>query len=386
MISAVSTDVNSTREGISHLKLTTKREELVSKLAVIARAVSTRAATQGLSGILLTVSDDGVALAATDGEIGLRTALEAEVEGGGSALLPGRLFSELARSLGDVAVGIELREAERDVEIRSGGSSFHLRTLPVEDFPKLPEQGEGPLKIPAPALAETIELVARAASRDDMRPVLTGVLVTAVGEEMTMVATDSYRLAVKRTGLESGIGGELEANIPARALRELARLVASGGVEEVAVSLLPNQAVFGVGAILLNTRLIDGQFPNFRQLLPESYEHDVRLPRSELLEVVRRISQLAQRNAPLRLSFGPGELTVSASTPEVGDAEETMPAVFDGEPLEIGFNPEFLRDGIESVEGDEVMLRLISPLRPGLLQPVDDEDFRYLVMPIRLNA
>jgi DNA polymerase-3 subunit beta len=368
------------------LKLTTKREELVSKLAVIARAVSTRAATQGLSGILLTVSDDGVALAATDGEIGLRTALEAEVEGGGSALLPGRLFSELARSLGDVAVGIELREAERDVEIRSGGSSFHLRTLPVEDFPKLPEQGEGPLKIPAPALAETIELVARAASRDDMRPVLTGVLVTAVGEEMTMVATDSYRLAVKRTGLESGIGGELEANIPARALRELARLVASGGVEEVAVSLLPNQAVFGVGAILLNTRLIDGQFPNFRQLLPESYEHDVRLPRSELLEVVRRISQLAQRNAPLRLSFGPGELTVSASTPEVGDAEETMPAAFDGEPLEIGFNPEFLRDGIESVEGDEVMLRLISPLRPGLLQPVDDEDFRYLVMPIRLNA
>jgi len=201
-----------------------------------------------------------------------------------------------------------------------------------------------------------------------------------------MVATDSYRLAVKRTELESAIGGELEANIPAKALRELGRLVAGGELEEISVSLLPNQAVFKAGAILLNTRLIDGQFPNFRQLLPESYDHDVRLPRPEFLDVVRRVSQLAQRNAPLRLAFSQGELKVSASTPDVGDAEETMPAAFEGESLDIGFNPEFLRDGIESVAGDEVMLRLISPLRPGLLQPVDNEDFRYLVMPIRLNV
>ena len=368
------------------MKLTTKRDELVSKLSIISRAVSTRAVTQALSGILLSASEDGVALAATDGEMGLRTAMEAQVTGTGSVLLPGRLLPELARSLGDESVEIELRESERDVEIRSGGSSFHLRTLPAEDFPKLPEEGSEPLRIPATALAETVDLVARAASRDDMRPVLTGVLVSAAGEEMTMVATDSYRLAVKRTELENGIGGELEANIPAKALRELGRLVAGGELEEVAVSLLPNQAVFKAGAIVLNTRLIDGQFPNFRQLLPESYEHDVRLPRPEFLEVVRRVSQLAQRNAPLRLSFSPGELKASASTPDVGDAEETMPAAFEGEPLEIGFNPEFLRDGIESVAGDEVVLRLISPLRPGLLQPVDNEDFRYLVMPIRLNV
>ncbi len=368
------------------MKLTTKRDQLVSKLSVVSRAVSTRAATQALSGILLNASEGSVALAATDGEMGLRTELEAEVEGTGTVLLPGRLLSELARSLGDESVEIELRESEHDVEIRSGGSSFHLRVLPSEDFPSLPDEGDEPLKIPAPALAETVDLVAPAASRDDMRPVLTGVLVTAAGEEMTMVATDSYRLAVKRTELEGAIGGELEANIPAKALRELGRLVAGGEIEEVAVSLLPNQAVFKAGSILLNTRLIDGQFPNFRQLLPESYDHDVRLPRPEFLEVVRRVSQLAQRNAPLRLSFSAGELKVSASTPDVGDAEETMPAAFDGEPLEIGFNPEFLRDGIESVEGDEVVLRLISPLRPGLLQPIDNEDFRYLVMPIRLNV
>jgi DNA polymerase-3 subunit beta len=368
------------------LKLSTNKDELVSKLSVVSRAVSTRAATQALSGILISVSDGGVELSATDGEMGLRMAMDAQVADAGSVLLPGRLLAELARSLGEASVEIESREAERDVEIRSGGSSFHLRVLPAEDFPKLPGEAEEPLKIPAPALAETVELVARAASRDDMRPVLTGVLVTAAAAEMTMVATDSYRLAVKRTELKSGIGGELEANIPARALRELGRIVATDEIEDVGVSLLPNQAVFRAGSILLNTRLIDGQFPNFRQLLPESYEHDVRLPRADLLDVTRRVSQLAQRNAPLRLSFSAGELKVSASTPDVGDAEETMPASFEGEPLEIGFNPEFLRDGIESVEGDEVMLRLISPLRPGLLQPVGNEDFRYLVMPIRLNV
>jgi DNA polymerase-3 subunit beta len=368
------------------LKLTTKRDDLVSKLSIVSRAVSTRAATQALSGVLLSAEEGRVTLAATDLDLGLETALAADVAEPGSVLLPGRLLAEVARSLPDQSVEIETRESEHDVEIRSGSSSFHLRVLPAEDFPKLPEMSESPLKIPAPALQESIDLVARAASRDDMRPVLTGVFVSASGKEMTMVATDSYRLAVKRTELEADLGGEIEANIPARALRELGRILSSEGAEEARISLLPNQAVFEAGAILLSTRLIDGQFPNFRQLLPESYEHDVRLPRSDFLDVARRISQLAQRNAPLRLSFRSGELTIAAETPDVGDAVETMPAAFEGEELEIGFNPEFLKEGIESVAGDEILLRLISPLRPGLLQPVEGEDFRYLVMPIRLNV
>jgi DNA polymerase-3 subunit beta len=369
------------------LKLTTKREDLVSKLSIVSRAVSTRAATQALSGVLLTASAGRVTLTATDLDLGLQTALDADVAAEGSVLLPGRLLAEVARSLADSSVEIESREAERDVEIRSGSSSFHLRTLPAEDFPSLPEANpESELTIPAKALEASIDLVARAASRDDMRPVLTGVFVNASGAEMTMVATDSYRLAVKRTELESPLGGDIEANIPARALRELSRILSAEGLEEAKISLLANQAVFGAGQIKLTTRLIEGQFPNFRQLLPESYEHDVRLPRSDFLDVARRVSQLAQRNAPLRLSFQPGELTIAAETPDVGDATETMPAAFEGEPLEIGFNPEFLKEGIESVEGDEILLRLISPLRPGLLQPVEGEDFRYLVMPIRLNV
>ena len=368
------------------MKLTTKREELVSKLSTVSRAVSTRAATQALSGVLIEAGEGSVTLSATDLDLGLRTALEATVEGGGSVLLPGKLLAEVARSLADDTVEIETREAERDVEIRSGTSNFHLRVLPAEDFPKLPTSDAEPIKIPAAALAQSIDLVARAASRDDMRPVLTGVFVVASGKELTMVATDSYRLAVKRTELEGELGGELEANIPARALRELGRILAAEEAGAAEITLLPNQAVFVAGSITLSTRLIDGQFPNFRQLLPESYEHDVRLPRDDFLEVTRRVSQLAQRNAPLRLSFTAGELTIAAETPDVGDARETMPASFEGEDLEIGFNPEFLKEGIESVAGEEVLLRLISPLRPGLLQPVESEDFRYLVMPIRLNV
>jgi DNA polymerase III subunit beta len=382
----ISTAPNPTQEGISRLKLTLPRKELAGKLSVVGRAVSTRVANQALSGVLVSVDGSGARLRATDLEMGIETELAAEVEGEGTVLVPGRLLGEVARSLGADPVELEPRPAERDIEIRSGGSSFHLRTLPAEDFPAFPEPEGEPLRIPAAALAASVEVVARAASRDDMRPVLTGVLVSATGSEMTMVATDSYRLSVKRTEVAGGIGGDLEANVPARALRELARLLAGGEAEAVEVSLLRSQAIFKVGDVVLTTRLIEGQFPNYRQLLPDTFEHDVRLPRGEFLDVTRRISQLAQRNAPLRLSFREGELTVAAETPEVGDARETIPAAYEGEPLEIGFNPEFLREGIESIEAEEVLLRLISPLRPGLLQPVGDEDFRYLVMPIRLNV
>jgi DNA polymerase-3 subunit beta len=368
------------------LKITIQRDELVARLQVASRALSARATTQALAGILISAQENKLTLRATDLEMGLQTELEGQTQGEGAVLLPGRQLVEVARSLGVDDVTLETREAERDVELRSGNAVFHLRTLPLEDFPQFPEPSEQPLKIPADAFASTVETVARAASRDDMRPVLTGVLVSAAGQQMTMVATDSYRLSVKQTQLAEDVGGELEANVPARALRELARILIGEEAEAVEVSLLANQAVFSAGRVLLTTRLIEGQFPNYSQLLPESFEHDIRLSRAEFLEVTRRVSQLAQRNAPLRLSLKQGELTVAAETPEVGDATETMPVQFEGEPLEIGFNPEFLRDGIESVEGDELLLRLISPLRPGLLQPGEGEEFRYLVMPIRLNV
>ena len=368
------------------MKITATRQALLDALLVVSRAVSARAALQALSGILITAEGEP-RLRATDMELGLDVGLDGEVADTGSVVLPGRLLVEVARSLPDGPVSLELREAERDVEITAGSSRFHLRTLPADDFPRFPDSEGDAVELPADALRETINRVARAASRDEARPVLTGVLVTAEGDELTMVATDSYRLAVKRTKLGSPVPERLEANVPARALRELARLIeAAGDDEPLRVWLTRNQALFRVGQVSLSSRLIDGQFPNYKQLLPDSFEHEVKLPRADLLEVTRRVSQLAQRNAALRMSFSDGELVVSAETPDLGDAREGLPAPYNGELLEIGFNPEFVRDGLESIESDEVVVKLISPLRPGLLEPAGADDFSYLVMPIRLNV
>ncbi len=367
------------------MKIETTRQALLDSLLVVSRAVSARAALQALSGIL--ISADGEArLRATDMELGLEVGLQGELDGSGSIVLPGRLLVEVARSLPDGPVSLALREAERDVELSAGSSRFHLRTLSADDFPRFPQTEGDPVRLPAAPLRETIVRVARAASRDEARPVLTGVLVTVEGGQMTMVATDSYRLAVKSTTLDASVPERLEANVPARALRELARLIEAAGEDELSLWLTRNQAIFRVGETSLSSRLIDGQFPNHSQLLPESYEHEVKLPRVELLEVTRRVSQLAQRNAALRLSFSEGELVVCAVTPDLGDAREALPAPYSGELLEIGFNPEFIRDGLESIDSDEIVFKLISPLRPGLLEPAGDDEFSYLVMPIRLNV
>jgi DNA polymerase-3 subunit beta len=369
------------------MKLFVPRDSLSSALQLVGRAVSSRGTLPSLGGILLAAGPNDLTLRATDMELALtRSLADAKLEGEGTVLLPGRLFADVVRSLPPGDVSLELRAEQRDVEIAGGGARFHLRTLPAEDFPRLPELEGETVRLPAEPLAATIDLVARAASRDEVRPILTGVLLQAEGETLTMVATDSYRLSVKHTGLGTAVSQTLEANVPARALRELARVVSAEGVEEVEIALPRNQIIFRAGGVLLSSRLIEGQFPSWRQLVPESFEHEVRLPREEFLEIARRISQLAQRNAPLRLAFAEGELTVAAETPDIGDASEAMPAPYSGEPLEIAFNPQFLVEGIESVGSEELAVQLSSPLRPGLLRPVDGEDFSYLVMPIRLNT
>jgi DNA polymerase-3 subunit beta len=294
---------------------------------------------------------------------------------------------EVARSLPAAQATFELRPAEQDVEVVSGAATFHIRTLRAEDFPPLPQPGgENVVDVPAPAFVETINRVARSASRDETRPILTGILVSASDSELRMVATDSYRLSVKETQLEAPLEGGFEANVPSRALQELARIAAASEADVLTVSVRSNQIVFEVGGDVLSSRLIDGQFPNYRQLLPDAYEHELTLAATELTEVVRRVSLMAQKNAPLRLRFTEGELTISAQTPDVGEARETMPAPFGGEPFEIGFNPEFLRDGLESAAGADLVLKLISPLRPGLIEAADGSGFLYLIMPIRLNV
>jgi len=304
----------------------------------------------------------------------------------GSAVLPARLLLDVARSLPTEELTMELRSTEQDVELICGPATFHLRMLRAEDFPTLPSPtAETRITIPSEAFIETVSRVQRSASKDETRPVLTGILMSASGQELRMVATDSYRLSVKETALETPLQGSLEANVPARALGELVRIAQQADSDTLAVSVGQNQVVFELGDIVLSSRLIDGQFPNYRQLLPESVDHELRLSTAEVADVVRRISLLAQKNAPLRLSFSEGTLTISAQTPDVGGASEAIPVPFHGEEFDIGFNPEFLRDGLESIESDELVLKLISPLRPGLIESPDTGDFVYLIMPIRLN-
>jgi DNA polymerase-3 subunit beta len=369
------------------MKFTISRDKFLQQLGIAVRGVSTRSAIQTLSGVLLRAGNGGVELQATDMELGVRVTVEASPERDGAVVVPGRLLLDVVRALPTDEVSIEHRTTEQDVEVVSGPSKFHLRTLPLDDFPKLPEAGGGDVvRVPAKAFIETIGRVARSASRDETRPHLTGVLVSAQERELRMVATDSYRLSVKETQLESPIEGQLEANVPARTLQELSRIASGEGAEEIGITALEHQVIFTVGDVVLSSRLVEGRFPNYKQLLPETFEHELRMNGAELSEVVRRISLLAQKNAPLRLAFSDGALEISAQTPDVGEASESLPAPFKGEPIEIGFNPEFLRDGLESMESEDLILKLISPLRPGLIESGDDGGFVYLVMPIRLNV
>jgi DNA polymerase-3 subunit beta len=369
------------------VKISVDRDVLLTQLQTVSRVASTRSALQALSGVQLITATDGSELRATDMDIGLRVPLEAEVIREGSVVLPARLLLDVVRSLPASQVSVELRSSEQDVELLCASATFHIRTLRAEDFPPFPEvDGEASVSIPLGVFVSTALKVAASASRDETRPVLTGILVSASERELRMVATDSYRLSLKQTALESPLADTFEVNVPARALQELARVAGQEGEQQLEVTVQQNRIVFGAGRTVLSSRLIEGQFPNYRQLLPESFEHELRVASLELTDVVRRVSLLAQKNAPLRLAFAQGELTVSAQTPDVGEAQESLPVAFEGEPLEIGFNPEFLRAGLEAIEEGDVLLKLISPLRPGLIEAADGSGFQYLIMPIRLNV
>jgi DNA polymerase-3 subunit beta len=369
------------------MQLKLSASAFLDELQTATRVASTRSAVQALSGVQIHASDGGAELRATDMEVGLRLPLTATIESPGEVVLPARLLLDVVRSLPGPEVSVALRPAEQDVEIVSASATFHLRTLRNEDFPHLPAAGgDAAITLDAEAFIDTVIRVSRSASRDDTRPVLTGILVWAADQELRMVATDSYRLSVKTTRLIEPLAAPIEANVPARALAEVVRIAQQSGAEKIVVNRSENQIVFSIGDAVLSSRLIDGQFPNYQLLLPESATHELRVDREELAAVVRRVSLLAQKNAPLRLAFSDGELLISAQTPDVGEAREALPVPFSGEPFEIGFNAEFLRDGLESLDAQDVVIKLTSSLRPGLIESADGSEFVYLVMPIRLNT
>jgi len=367
------------------MKVVARKADLVNALGTVNKAVSTRSSIQVLSGVFLEAKAEGCHLAATDMEISIKAPLDAQVEEPGAVVLPARIATDIARNLPREEVVIEQKPGESQVEVRSGESQFMLQSLPAADFPQLPVfPQESAFTLGKKGFLETVDRVSSSASRDETRPVLTGVLMHVTKTSVKMVATDSYRLSVKETEIDTGVEERLEAIVPARSLQELSRIGAGSDAETISVVATENQILFDIGGVGLSSRLIDGQFPNYQQLLPDSFDHEVVMGRDELGDVVRRVGLLAQRNAPIRLRFEEGTLTVSAESQDVGRAREAVPVRYQGDVIEIGFNPEFLQAGIAAVAADEVRMKFISPLRPALLSGEDD-DFLYLIMPIRLN-
>jgi DNA polymerase III subunit beta len=360
------------------------RTTLLEKLNVLARGVSTRSALPVLSGILIQARDGRLDLFSTDMELSIKATIPTPIEADGEVVVPARLLTDVIKNMD--ASEVRLESSEGVVRVSAGKAVFTLNAWVASDFPQTSAfDMSDAFAVGTAPFVQTLEKVGRAASRDETRPILTGVLVTIGGGRLKMVATDSYRLSVKETALEGGPSEEILAIVPVKALSEVQRLAAALEEGQLRLALTENQALFELGDVWIATRLIDGQFPNYKQLLPETFDHEVELPKGELMAVARRVSLLAQKNAPLRLSFSAGKLTIRAVTQDVGQAQEELDAPFTGDEFEIGFNPAFFIDGLDGVDGDTVTVKFINPLRPGLLSGADEGSF-YLIMPIRLSS
>lgn len=368
------------------MKLTVARGELVESLTTVSRGLSSRSTLPILSGILVSATQAGeVTLEATDLEISVRNSLSlASVERQGSVVVPGRLFSDIIKSLPEAAVTLSVEDGVAAVSCLH--ASFTVKTLSAEDFPRFPQvDADKEITLPAENVADLVRHVGRAVSRDETRPVLTGILVTLEGTTFKMVATDSYRLAVKETHLEAAADQTVEMVVPGKVMEEIAKMAPLK--EDVLVGLAENQAVFSFSNTQIVTRRMEGSFPNYRQLIPKDTETRVEVNREELHAAVKRVSLLAQHNTPLRITVSADDQTLglSATTHDVGDASEDLMVKVEGPDVEIAFNHSFLVDGLSVAQGETVELGIVSPLKPGTIRSAEDEGFLYLLMPVRLG-
>jgi DNA polymerase-3 subunit beta len=363
------------------MRITIERDRFADAIGWVLRSVSARATLPALGGILFDATSGELRLAGTDLELAGEATVEAKIDETGSVVLPGRVLGEIARSLPEGAVRLESTGTQ--AKITCGTAEFTLRTLPIEDFPTLAAPADAPAgSIDAATFSAAIGQVTRAASHDEARPVLTGTLVDATAEKVTLVATDSYRLAVRNIAW-TGPAEQIRRVIPARALQEAAR--AADGDAQVEITLGESQASFKVGGRRLTTRLIEGEFPNWGQLIPAELPNQLRLERETFGESVRRVGILAQSGAPVRVELATGGAKLGAGSQDVGEASEQIEGKFEGEPLTVAFNPQYLLDGINAVEGAEVVLACRDGLKPAILRAPDDTNgFLYLVMPVRI--
>ena len=365
------------------MKFRCDRDTLSEALQVVQRAISTRPGIPALTGVLLEADADGtLSLTTTDLEVSARLAIDGvQVGEAGAALVPARLLADVVKNLSEQPVDFEADGGQ--AQIRCAAYEGQLRLLPVDDFPALQEPSGTTVKIDAATFGLAISQVGRAASKDEARPVLTGVLVEISREGIILAATDSYRLAVRE--VTATAEGEAKAIVPERALGEAGRAATAEEKGEITLVVDESQVSFTIGGLQLTSRLIEGEFPNFRQLLPEKYENRLTMPRQALIEAVRRVGLLARDNAPVRMEFNQLGVRLSSSSPDLGQSVEAVEAQYQGEDLTAAFNPNYLNEGLAAVTGDLVRVEVRDGLKPGVVRGESDE-FTYLVMPVRLPA
>lgn len=363
------------------------------KLALATRGVSARSAIQVLGGILLEAGDGKMKLSATDMELSIQTSSPAEVEEEGRVVIPARIFNDIVRSLPSGQLTLEHDQAGGTVKLTAGNNEYSIRAYVAEDFPQLPQfDDDNSFTMSGELLVDTVEKVSKSYSRDETRPVLTGILISFEESRVRMVTTDSYRLSIKETELATTFDGSREAIIPARAMQEVSRISSASEEEQVEVSLSENQALFRVGDVLFGTRLIDGNFPEYRRLLPNAFEREISVSREELMGTLRRVNLFAQRQTPpvpVSLAFSDGAVEVIVRSQEIGEAHEKLSATSDDD-FHISFNPGYLLDGVAAIDTEKVLFKLNESLKPGLIVPGsengdsgEEPDFLYLIMPMR---
>jgi len=366
------------------VKFRCERDTLADAIATAQRAVATRpGALPVLSGLRVSTAEGGIELVGSDLELTIRVEAKANVEGEGSAVVPARLLSDIVRKLEPGIVTMEF--GDDDARIEAGRASFALRTLPAADFPRLPEVSGAGVRVEAGALAEALRQVVPAASRDDARPILTGVLLTAAGGGLRLVATDSYRLAVRDLqGVTQFLEEGQRVLVAGRGLAEVQRLLGEGEIEVV---LAEREVVFRVGATEVTARLIEGDFPNYEQLIPSGYPNRLTVSRDVIHAAVERVRLVGQGRdtAPIRLAMTAQGLELSAVAQDVGEAHESVEAKFEGSDLTVAFNSQFLLEGIEAAGATEVSVESIDPLKPAVLRATDNADYLYLLMPVRIS-
>jgi DNA polymerase-3 subunit beta len=379
------------------MKFRCERDELLNAVQFASRAISNRATLPVLSGLKIEAQESGrVRVAATDLELTMETTFAAAVDEPGKVIVPGRLFGEMTRSLGAGQVSVASGDAE--VEIGSGRGQFRVRSLAPDDYPALPiEEREGDgvgitVEIEGDLLATALSQVVRGASTDESRQILTGVLWEIDDKKLVLAATDSYRLAVREVDIPAGGSETRKVVLPSRTLAELARSLQGGG-RTVTASVRDNLVSFAIGGgtdaealeeATIGSRFIEGEFPKYQQLIPSGYPNTLEVDREALLEVTKRVGLLAQNNLPVKLQLG-NELEISAHTPDVGEGQEVIDADYNGEPLVIAFNPQFLSEGLSAIQTERVVIEVGDGLKPAILRGQGEPAFTYLLMPVRLS-